>query len=274
MILAAVTVLSGFAVALPRPPEDAGPQKLAAAPPTATPAAHVTNTPAPRPSAPPVSSPAPIATPTAAPTPTPTPFRPNAIRKVSKEVIAGLNFNGNLEPYTLVLRGPKSLDMKDLEYIGFIQYDVRLSATARRGDDCEFTAWQEDQDFDYTTGKGTWVDEARWTLAPEAGTTKTAHEPKLIALGLERRLHVRTDCKDWTIKIRGVDLGHGKVPGAPKWWTACRIWTARTSGQRLAPTSSSTTSVRRARCCTASTGMVMARHASGGSSSLHPVGLV
>jgi hypothetical protein len=117
-----------------------------------------------------------------------------------------------------VLEGPKSLDMKKLSYIGFIQFDIRVSATAGAKSDCHLSAWQEDQDFDLVTGDGTWVEEARWTLDPAAGKTAAAHTGKIIVLGLERRLHVRSDCNGWTIKIRGVDLGHGKVPGAPKSW--------------------------------------------------------
>jgi hypothetical protein len=85
-------------------------------------------------------------------------------------------------------------------------------------DDCELKAWQEEQDFDLDSGKASWVEEARWTLAAARGTTSTTRTPKFIVLGLGRQLHVRTDCRDWTIQIRGVDLGHGKVPGAPKSW--------------------------------------------------------
>jgi hypothetical protein len=157
---------------------------------------------------------------------------------VSKEVIAGINFDGNLEPYTLVLEGPQSLDMKKLSYIGFIQFDFRVSATAGAKSDCHLSAWQEDQDFDLVTGAGTWVEEARWTLDPARGKTAAAQTGKFIVLGLERRLHVRSDCKGWTIKIRGVDLGDGKVPGAPNSWDGledldCADFSSRADADRF-----------------------------------------
>lgn len=218
VVLSAAAVLAAVGFAAVRLPAQPAAQPMTAATASAPGPASAVPTTSPVPTAPPSASATAATTPTPKPTPAPTPFRPNSVRKVTDKVVAGINFAGNLEPYTLVLNGPKSLEMVDLEYIGFIQYDVRLSATAQRSDDCRFAAWQESEEFDPATGKGTWIEEARWDLAPGRGQTSAAHEPKFIVLGLGRRLHVRTDCTSWTIKIRGVDLGHGKVPGAPKWW--------------------------------------------------------